>query len=72
MAGITLAQAETKLTEWLSAEEALQSCQSYTLSDGHTVTKADLDKIGRRVQYWDRQVTRLSRGGIRITGGTPT
>jgi hypothetical protein len=72
MAGITLAQAEAKLSEWMTAEEVLQTCQSYTLSDGSQVTKADLDKIGRRIEYWNKMTIRLSRGGIRISGGTPT
>lgn len=71
MAGITLAQAEAKLAQWMEAEEALQVSQSYTLENGHQVTKADLDQIGRRIDYWHKMVIRLSRGGIRVTGGVP-
>lgn len=73
MAGITLAQAEAKLTLWLTAEEALQTAQSYELQGGISVTRADLDKIGRRIDFWNRQVQALTRGSsIRIVGGTPT
>lgn len=72
MAGITLAQAEAKLTAWLTAEEALQTAQSYELQGGIRVTRADLDQIAQRIDYWNRQVQTLSRGsGIRIVGGTP-
>ncbi len=71
MAGITLAQAEAKLTDWMAAEDALQVSQSYRLQSGHQVTKADLDMIGRRIEYWNRMVQRLSRGGIRVNFGVP-
>lgn len=71
MAGITLAQAEAKLEAWLAAEDALQTTQEYTIGD-RRVRKADLKEIRETIDYWQRQVDRLSRrGGIRIVGGTP-
>lgn len=70
MPGITLAQADAKLTTWLDAEDACASGQSYEIS-GRILTRANLDEIGKRVEYWDRKVKRMSRGGIRIRGITP-
>ena len=70
MAGITLAQAETKLSEWLTVEEAVQTGQSYRIGE-RTLERADLQYIGERITFWNQQVIRLTRGGIRLTGGTP-
>lgn len=70
MAGITLEQAEAKLTLWLTAEEAVASEQSYTIGD-RTVTIANATEITNKIIFWDKQVKRLTRGGIRVTGGTP-
>lgn len=71
MAGITLEQAQAKLDGWIKAEEELQVSQSYRLPDGRQVTKADLGEIGRRIEYWNRMVIRLSRGGIKVNWGVP-
>lgn len=70
MAGITLAQAETKLSEWLIVEEAVQTGQSYRIGD-RILERADLQYISERITFWNQQVIRLTRGGIRLTGGTP-
>jgi len=70
MAGITLAQAEAKLTLWLAAEEAVATGQSYTIA-GRSLTRADAGVIGERVTYWDKKVKSLDRGGPRVRGGTP-
>lgn len=73
MAGITLAQAEAKLSAWLDAEDRIQEAQSYTVSvrtSSRTVQRATLSQIREQVEYWDRQVKRLSRGGIRVRGAT--
>lgn len=70
MPGITLAQAETKLSEWITAEEAVQTGQSYRIGD-RTLQRADLTMIGDRITFWNKQIIRLTRGGIRITGATP-
>jgi len=64
MAGITLEQAQAKLTAWMAAEEALATSQSYTITvDGNTrsLTRADLGEVGKRIDYWDRKVKALSR-----------
>jgi hypothetical protein len=62
MAGITLAQAQSKLDMWLAAEEALATSQSYEMSDGTSsrkLTRANLKDIGERIKYWDSVVKRL-------------
>lgn len=63
MAGITLAQAEAKLTVWMAAEEALATSQSYEIEvegNRRQLTRADLGEIGKRVTYWHNMVVRLS------------
>jgi len=64
MAGITLEQAEAKLTLWLAAEEKLATSQSYTIGEGdsrRTLTRADLAEVRRAVEYWDQKVKELTR-----------
>lgn len=71
MAGITLAQAEAKLSQYLAAEEAILTNQSYSI-DGRSLTRADLDSVQKGVTLWNMRVKRLSRGGgIRARGVTP-
>jgi len=70
MAGITLAQAEAKLTTWMAADDAVANGQAYTI-DGRTLTRANADEISRKIIFWDKQCKRLSRGGLRVKGGTP-
>ncbi len=60
MAGITQTQAETNLTAWLAASEAVASNQSYTIGD-RTLTRANAQHIMSMVSFWDGQVQRLSR-----------
>ena len=70
MAGITLAQAESKLTTWLDAEDAVANSQSYGIGS-RTLTRANLKEIRETIEYWEKKVQRLSRGGMRIMGATP-
>lgn len=65
-----MAQAEAKLNMWLEAEEAVATSQAYTMGD-RSLTRANLSEIRESIDYWERKVQRLSRGGIRISGGTP-
>ena len=60
MAGITQAQAETNLTAWLAASEAVALNQSYTIGD-RTLTRANAQHIMTMIKFWDGQVQRLSR-----------
>lgn len=55
---------------WIAADQAVSLNQSYDV-DGREVTRADAKTIRENIEFWDRQVKRLSRGGIRVRGGTP-
>jgi len=70
MAGITLTQAETQLTAWLAADTAVATGQAYTIG-GRSLTRANAREIRENIVFWDHQVKRLTRGGIRVTGATP-
>lgn len=71
MVGITLAQAEARLTDYLAAEEAVLAGQSYTIQN-KSVTRADLQWIQEGIKIWDQRVKNLSTtsGGKRY-GGIP-
>lgn len=64
MAGITLAQAEARLTEYLAAEKTVLSGQAYSIA-GRSLTKADLQWIQEGIERWDQRVKSLSTS----TGG---
>lgn len=71
MAGITLAQAQTQLAAWLAADTAVAQGQSYTIGT-RALTRAQASEIRANIEFWDRQVKRLSAGGgIRVRGITP-
>ena len=70
MAGITFDEAQTHLSTWLDAHKAVAKGQSFSIS-GKTYTRADAQVIRENIEFWDRYVKRLSRGGIKIFGGTP-
>lgn len=67
MAGITLAQAEAKLTTWMAADDAVASGKSYSIGD-RTLTRANEAEIRKNLEFWDHQVKRLTRGGINVRG----
>jgi len=72
--GITLEQAETQLSSWIAADQAVAKGQSYQLDTGEhkrSVTRADAIEIRKNIIYWNRMVDRLSQGGIRIRGVVP-
>jgi len=71
MAGITLEQAEAKLTTWLAAMDKIAVGQSYSIGS-RTLTRANLGEVQKQVEYWDNQVKRLTRGGISVRGATIT
>lgn len=73
MAGITLQQAQTQLDAWLAASAAVAQGQSYSItteSGSRSLTRANAQEIMMQVKFWDTQVKRLSRGGIRVRGVT--
>lgn len=59
MAGITLAQAQSKLDMWLAAEDKVMGGQAYSINN-RSLTRADLTEIGQRIEYWNGWVNRLS------------
>lgn len=68
MTGISQAQAH--LDEWLAADLAVSKGQAYSIG-GRSLSRADAATIRSNIEFWDRQVKRLSRGGIKVFGGTP-
>ena len=66
MAGITLAQAQAKLDEYLAAETAILSGQSYKIGE-RELRRADLAVIQQGIDTWNRRVGELtaSSGGRR-------
>lgn len=70
MNGITVTEATEQLQLWLAASRAVSQSQAYTLateSGSRSLTRADASMINEQIVFWDRQVRRLSRGGIRIS-----
>jgi len=60
MAGITLAQAEAKVTTYLDAIDALLTgAQSYSIA-GRTVTRANLKDLEAGLKFWEGKVIELS------------
>lgn len=59
MAGITLAQAEAKLTLYLSALDKIILGQKVEI-DGQSLTRANLDDVERAINSWDQRVKQLS------------
>lgn len=70
MAGITLAQAEAQLAIWLAADAAVASGQSYTIGN-RSLTRANASEISKKIEYWDKKVRQLSRGGLRFYNVVP-
>ena len=66
MAGITLAQAEARLQNYLDAEEKVLRNQAYEIA-GRRLTRADLQVIREGINEWDQKVKALSA----IASGTP-
>lgn len=66
MAGITLAQAEAKLTAYLAAEEKILLGQKVSMG-GKDLVRADLEAVQKGVSLWNGRVSQLSRtGGIKV------
>ncbi|WP_265822532.1 DUF6148 family protein [Geovibrio ferrireducens] len=62
MAGITLDTAKAHLEHWLEADKAVATGQSYTIGS-RALTRADAAEIRSNIDYWERKVKTLSRGG---------
>lgn len=70
MAGITLAQAETQLSEALTALSKARKAVSYGTGDLR-VQRATLAEAQADVEKWESKVQSLSRGGISVRGAVP-
>lgn len=66
MAGIDLEKAQRMLDLWLAAEEAIAiTGQSYQVDLGagrRNLTRADLGEVRNAINYWRRQVAKLTAG----------
>ena len=61
MAGITLDQAETKLSYWLAElEKAATEKYSIQTGGGARTVERSLEQAGKQVDYWDKKVQKLS------------
>lgn len=70
MAGITLAQAEAKLTTWMDAEDKIAQGQEYQIGS-RRLKRADLAEVREQITYWNSWVNKLSNGGgARVRGLT--
>jgi len=68
MAGITLAQAQERLTAWLEADAAVARNQSYSINN-RSLTRADAEQIRENIDYWQGKVDKLKAspgGGARV------
>lgn len=59
MAGITQEVAEAKLQEYLDAETAVLTGQSYSIA-GRSLTRANLSEIRAGIDTWDSRVKSLA------------
>jgi hypothetical protein len=60
MPGITLAQAQQRLDQYLAAEEAVLGGQRVEFN-GRLLQRADLESIRKGVEVWNQRVQQLSR-----------
>jgi len=76
MAAWTLAQAQAKVTEWMTAETKVAEGQAYSIA-GRMMTRADLREIREEIKFWGAQVERLElaassgSAGMRVRTGVP-
>jgi len=73
MSGTTLATAQAHLTAWEAADLAVATGQSYSIGS-RSLTRANAAEIRANIDYWNRKVEALSRGGsggMRVRGVTP-
>ena len=71
MAGLDLATAQAHLDQWIAADLAVASGQSYTIG-GRSLTRTNAAEIRKNIDYWNRWVQRLSAGsGMTVRLGVP-
>jgi hypothetical protein len=70
----TLAEAQEHLAQWLAADSALSTSQSYTVGS-RTYTRAEGKHITSQIAFWRSEVTRLQKSrpeGMRVFRITAT
>jgi hypothetical protein len=58
MAGLTLANAEAKLAEWLAVDTQLQTGQQVRFND-RWLTRADALEVRNNIDYWNKKCQEL-------------
>lgn len=71
MAGITLSDAQTNLTEALAALQRAREAAGYSIKD-RSKTNPRIEACLEDVKFWDQTVKRLSGGGRTVRGITPS
>lgn len=61
---VDLERAKIHLKAWLDAEIAVSTGQSYTVGD-KSLTRANLSEIRQSIQFWRKEVNKLSGSGRR-------
>lgn len=72
--GLSLADAQAKLTLWMAADDAVAQGQSYTIqgtSGARSLTRINADEIRKNITFWSAIVARLDRGGIGLQRAVP-
>jgi hypothetical protein len=73
MAGLTLADAEARLADWLLADAAVADNQTYSIA-GRSLSRADAKEIRENIQYWNDWCKELaeSESGLIVSQFAPT
>lgn len=69
----TLQEAKDMLANWLEAEAAVSTGQSYRIGT-RSLERADLADIAGRINFWRNEVARIEAGrkpGLRVTRAVP-
>jgi hypothetical protein len=59
MAGLTLAQAEARLTAWMEADASLQTEQEVRFGD-RMLKRADAAEVRNNIDFWQKKCQELS------------
>ena len=70
MSSLTLSQQRARLNQYLAAETAILKSQSYTIKD-RTLTRADLKWVQKMIKDLEKQISLLTKGGIRTRRAVP-
>jgi hypothetical protein len=69
----TLQEAKEMLQNWINAEVAVSTGQSYKIGT-RSLERANLSEIANRINFWRREVERLEIGrpaGLRVSRAVP-